>query len=897
MRRGLHFPPKDEPLRDDVRRLGALVGRILREQGGRELYERVEAARQGAIERRERGGSQPLFADEVGVAEADELIHAFSLYFQIINLAEKTHRIRRRREYQKTPDSPQRGTFLDLFRKLEANAIGLDEVMAALAALMIEPVFTAHPTEATRRAILEKQQRIARRMVERFDFAATPVELRVNAARVRSDVTGIWQTEAQPPERLTVLDELEHVLYYLMDVIYRMVPHLYEEVESALAEVYGDGAGAREVPIFLRFASWVGGDMDGNPNVTAETLRAALGRQRDVLLDRYADELRRHAGSLTQTLSRVVVDDRIHELSSEYGELFPEVVAAIPPRESDMPYRRLLRLMIGRIEATAAEEERGYPCPEAFRSDLAALADSLRHHRGEHAGLFALRRTLRRVDTFGFHLASIDVRQDALLHRQVVGSLMSDPKWVERSVGERTARLARALASDLEPVDGEGQERTTLEVYRAIGEAQTKLGREAIGPYIVSMTEGPDDVLSVLYLARRAGLGGEGEVPLDVAPLFETVPDLQAAAATMAELFAEPVYERHLGSRGRRQVVMVGYSDSNKDGGMAASRWALYEAQEALVDSFEESGVELTIFHGRGGTISRGGGKTHRAVLAAPAGSVDGRLRATEQGEVIDDNYSLRAIAARSLERTAGAVLTATLAPPAGLAAGHPWREVVAAIATESRSTYRDLVFAEGFDDYFRTATPIDVIERMEIGSRPASRRSGGGIENLRAIPWVFSWTQSRHILPGWYGFGTGLERAVERFGVETLREILAGWLFFEVLLDDAEMVLGKADMSVARRYAELAGDSGLETFALIEAEFERTVARILEIKQNDALLDDDPVLQRAIRLRNPYIDPMSELQIDLLCRWRTGDRQDPELLRALFGSVRGIAYGLQNTG
>lgn len=898
MREGLHFPPKDEPLREDVRRLGALVGRILHEQGGDALFDRVEAARRGAIERRERGGSGNLFDGELEIAEAADLIRAFSLYFQIINLAERTHRIRRRREYQKSPESPQRGSFLDLFDRLEAAGVDLDEVRPALSKLSIEPVFTAHPTEATRRAILEKQQRIARRMVERFDFTATPIELRVNSARIRADITGIWQTEAQPPRRPTVLDEIEHILYYLMDVIYRMVPHLYEELEAALVDVYGDEALQEPVPVFLRFASWVGGDMDGNPSVTADTLRAALRRQRNAILERYADELRRHADSLTQTSSRVEVDPSVLELTSEYAGVFPEVAAAATPREGDMPYRRLLQLMIARTEATAAEDARGYPGPEGLRTDLAALADSLRRHAGEHAGLFSLLRTLRRIDTFGFHLASIDVRQDALLHRQVVASLMAETAWTDLTGAERATRLAQELAGDLEAVEGEeGPERETLDVYRTIGEAQAKLGRNAIGPYIVSMAQGPDDVLAVLYLARRAGLGTGEDVPLDVAPLFETVPDLQQADATMRALFADPTYRRHLDTRGNRQTVMVGYSDSNKDGGLAASRWALYEAQEALVSAFGDAGVHLTIFHGRGGTISRGGGKTHRAVLAAPRGSVDGTMRATEQGEVIDDNYSLRPIAERSFERTAGAVMLATLRPASGPALDSPWRKVLSTLASESRAAYRKLVFGEGFEHYFRTATPIDVIERMEIGSRPASRRAGGGIESLRAIPWVFSWTQSRHILPGWYGLGTGLEQSIERFGLDTMREILAGWPFFEVLLDDAEMVLGKADMSIARRYAELAGDAGRQTFALIEAEFERTVGRILDIKQNEALLDDDPVLQRAIRLRNPYIDPMSELQIDLLCRWRASDRQDPELLRALLGSVRGIAYGLQNTG
>ncbi len=894
MRSGLHFPPKDVPLREDVRRLGALVGEVLREQGGDELFDRVEAARRGAIERREQGGAEPLFEAALGTGQAAELIRAFSLYFQIINLAEKAHRVRRRREYLKRPDAPQRGSFLDLMLRLKSKGVEVGEIEELLAALSIEPVFTAHPTEATRRAILEKQQQIARRLIELFDFSATPTELRVNAARIRSEVTCIWQTEAQPPSRTTVLGELEHVLYYLMDVIYKMVPFLYEELESALDEVYG---GKPTVPIFLRFASWVGGDMDGNPNVTAQTLRAALARQRDVLLERYVSELLGHARSLTQTSSRVSVDPELLELSAGYGDDFPEVVAAISAREVDMPYRRLFRLIAARVGATLSGGDRGYSGPDELRRDLRIAATSLERNAAEHAGLFALRRTLRRVDTFGFHLAAIDVRQDAGVHRQAVAALMNDPAWIERPAAERTAALTSALEGELEVVEGEGDTGETLAVFREIREAQARLGPGAIGSYVISMARGPDDVLSVLYLARRAGLAAGSQVPLDVAPLFETVADLENAGVTMDALFANDLYRGHLRARSDRQTVMVGYSDSNKDGGLTASRWALYEAQENLVGSFDRAGVRLTIFHGRGGSISRGGGKTHRAVMAAPSGSVAGRLRATEQGEVIDDSYSLRPIAARSLERATGAVVLATLRPSTPLPDDSRWRQIAATIAGQSRTTYRDLVYVDGFDGYFRAATPIDVIERMEIGSRPASRRQGGGIESLRAIPWVFSWTQSRHLLPGWYGLGSGLDRAIEEFGIDSLREMLEGWLFFAVLLDDAEMVLGKADMSIARRYAELAGDSGRRTFGVIEAEFDRTVARILEIKRNEVLLDDDPVLQRAIRLRNPYIDPMSELQIDLLCRWRKAGRNDGELLGALRASVRGIAYGLQNTG
>ena len=893
-RPGLHFEAKDEPLRDDVRRLGALVGEVLREQGGEKLFERVEAHRKSAIARREQSRERIDVEDELSATDATELIRAFALYFQVINLAEKTHRIRRRREYQKNPETPQSGSFLDLFERLKAQGVSLDDVREVLSRLRLEPVFTAHPTEATRRAILEKQQRIARRMAERFDFEATPAEHRVNTARIRADVTGIWQTAAHPPERPTVLDELEHVLYYVRDVIYEIVPHFYEEFESALEAHYGT-----DVPVgrCLRFASWVGGDMDGNPNVTAETLSAALRRQRDLVLQRYVEDVRRLARALTQSLARVEVDPAVLDLRESYGELLPEVESAFSPREADMPYRLLLQLIGARLEATARDQDGGYAAPEDFERDLLVIDRSLLENRGRNAGLFALRRTLRRVETFGFHLATIDVRQDAAVHRDAVAELLGDEEWPNRSPTERCERLREALANGKPVASPSERAAPVLDVFRTIADAQHRLGSQSIGPYIISMARHADDVLSVLFLARCAELGAGGSVPLDVAPLFETVDDLKRAPHTMAELFNDPAYGAHLATRSGRQMVMVGYSDSNKDGGIAASRFALFRAQEELVRTFQEHGVRLTIFHGRGGTISRGGGKTHRAVMAAPPGSVDGQLRLTEQGEVIDDNYSLRPIAVRSLERTCSAIVESTLSPLAAPAPDSPWRSALATVAERSREAYRDLVFGDGFFEYFRTATPIDVIERMQIGSRPSSRRAGGGIDSLRAIPWVFSWTQSRHILPGWFGLGSGLRAAREQLGIEALREAADGWPFFATLLDDAEMVLGKADLRVARRYAELAGSLGRATFARIEDEFERTVESILEIKQTGTLLDEDPVLQRAIRLRNPYIDPMSDLQIDLLCRWRSADRPEGELLRALRASVRGIAYGLQNTG
>ena len=643
--------------------------------------------------------------------------------------------------------------------------------------------------------------------MRRLDPSLTPGEERATLGRIREEITVAWQTEAQHAQRPTVLDELEHVLFFVTDVVYRVVPPFYEELEDAWVAVYG-AAAAMPIPPVLRFASWVGGDMDGNPNVSADTIRAALARHRALVLERYHRETLALAQRLTQTRSRVGVDDAVLQRTAEYAARFPATVEAMPARYRDMPYRLLLLLMAARLAATQRDEAGRYADVNEFASDLGLVSGSLARHGGLHAGLFSVQRLVRRVQTFGFHLAALDVRQDALTHRMVTGRLLGDPGWLERSSVERAARVRQALVAGERPVTAPDEDAArTLAVFGAIAECQARYGPQAIGPYIVSMAQGEDDVLTVLLLARWGGLGKDGNVPLDIAPLFESGEDLAAAPRVLASLAADDVYRSHLECRDRRQVVMIGYSDSNKDAGIAASRWALQRAQAALVETLEPAGIDLTIFHGRGGTVSRGGGKLARAVLAMPPGTVRGRLRVTEQGEAINANYGLRTIALRTLEQAVGAVALATALPARTEPRASRWHAVMDEIAASSHAAYRALVFDDPrFVEYFRLATPIDVIERMPIGSRPPARRSGTGIEQLRAIPWVFAWTQSRHVLPGWYGLGTALERAVERHGEPLVAEMLRDWRFMKALVDDVEMVLAKADMGIAARYARLAG-------------------------------------------------------------------------------------------
>jgi phosphoenolpyruvate carboxylase len=567
-----------------------------------------------------------------------------------------------------------------------------------------------------------------------------------------------------------------------------------------------------------------------------------------------------------------------------------------------MPYREFLGWVEQRLSATGGEGPHGYDCAASFRADIALLDDSLRRHSGANAGHFAVQRLLWRIDTFGFHLATLDLRQHAEVHDAALAALLGDEQWSGREPAAKARYLRRLLDDDAVPRAGStpvtGAE-DTLEVFRTVGRALPSFGHHAFGAYIISMSRSAADALGVLVLARSADcVDGNGHVPLDIVPLFETVDDLDGATQTMRSLFEDPAYRRHLVARGGSQMVMLGYSDSARDAGIVASRWALQQAQIALQALGRETGLRITFFHGRGGSLSRGGSKTERAVIAAPRGSVDGRLRFTEQGEVIHRKYGIRALALRNLEQTTGAVLRASLRPRPTEPREAEWRRVMNAMAGSSRRHYRALVYERGdFIGYFRTVTPIDVIERLRIGSRPSRRSAADSIDSLRAIPWVFAWSQNRAGLTGWYGAGTALAGALAAEGRETLAEMARDWPFFATLIDDLEMVMAKSDMAIFERYSRLS--AAHEAFyPQINAEFSRARDAILAIKRGAELLAADHRLRISIRLRNPYVDPMSILQIDLLNRWREAGRpEEGPLFHALVATVNGIAAGIQNTG
>ncbi|WP_374319193.1 phosphoenolpyruvate carboxylase [Pseudoxanthomonas kaohsiungensis] len=899
--RQLEFAPPDLPLRDDVRRLGALVGDMLAEQVSPAFLEEVERVRTTAIARRQNGGSMESLSallDGLEPAHAEALVRAFSTYFQVVNIAERVHRIRRRRDYQRADTgTPQPESLHDALLRLKRQAVSPDELRDWLERIDIEPVFTAHPTEAVRRALLEKEQIMVAALIDDLDGARTPGERAADLARFRMALTSAWQTADSSPVRPGVEDEREHVGFYLTEVLYRVMPVFYETLDHAIGEYFGI---ATDLPRLVRFGTWVGGDMDGNPNVDATTIRSTLDAQRRAILGRYRAELQQLTHVLSQSTGVVGVDAQVLAQVERYRGLLPEAAAAARPRHADMPYRLLIDLMAARLQATLEDRAEGYGSPREFADDIDLIRQSLEHNRGVHAGWFSVRRLVWRLRTFGFHLARLDVRQESGVHARAVAAALEDEQWESRGPVEQAARLGPYAGGSrvLPAVDEPGNARLDA-VFAALSDARRRHGPDALGAYIISMARSRADVLTVLALARRGGLVEDGQVPLDIAPLFETVDDLRQGPDTLRDLLADPVYRQHLAARGNVQMVMLGYSDSGKDGGIAASRWGLQRAQVELMQAAEELGIKLTFFHGRGGSLSRGGSKTSRAVDASPRGSVDGRLRVTEQGEAIHRKFGIRALALRSLEQATGAVLVSSIRPRAPEPREAKWREVMDAVAQASSQAYRGFVGAPRFMDYFRSATPIDVIERMTLGSRP-SRRLGqdAALSNLRAIPWVFAWSQARAVIPGWYGVGTGLQAAVDRFGEEVLREMGRDWPFFKTFLDDVSMVLAKGDMGIAGMFSRLAGEElHGEFFPRIEAEHALTREWVLSLNGNEFLLQHDQRLALSIRLRNPYVDPISVLQVDLLKRWRASGREDEALLRALVASVNGVSQGVQNTG
>ncbi|HEY1898974.1 MAG TPA: phosphoenolpyruvate carboxylase [Steroidobacteraceae bacterium] len=887
--------------------LGDLIGNMLREQGGAALLATVEEDRVTAIHRREGEGEGGELAARVRgrpPAQARDLVRAFSAWFQAVNLAEKVHRIRRRRAYfLEDSGRPQPGGIEDALGTLKAAGATLDEVLAILPQLKIQPVFTAHPTESTRRTMLRKQQRVAQLLLDRLDPTLTPGESRAVWNRVRAEITAAWQTEDHPRERLTVADEREHVLFYLGEVLYRVVPDFYEEVGEALEKLYGVNAEAVELPRIISFGTWVGGDMDGNPDVNGKTIRETLDRQNRVILNAYFEECQTLAQELSQSASRISVSSGLAKRIDLYNTLVPGSRSITPARHDRMPYRVFLAQLGTRLRNALEGRPNGYEQASEFEADIRLITESLRANKGWNAGHHSVQRLLRRLQTFGFHMATLDIRQHTSVHHQVIAQGIGDPHWPDRTAEERQALLSGALARDQGPrMELDPQGRRSRAVFEAMVQGRHRYGSDAIGYYVVSGVQGLDDVLAVLLLARWAEAWDKhsGEAAVDVAPMFECLDTLERSADLMRELLADPTYQRHLAARSGRQGVVLGHADLSKEGGICNARYAIYRAQEALTGALTGVVAHPVIVHARGGSIALGGGRIDELVRSAPAGTSNPVLRITEQGQVVNQNYGLRPIAMRTLERAFSALaLSVGQAHRGARTAVDPAHLVCAAtVAQASLAAYRRLVFGEaGFQDYFRQVTPIDVIERMQIGSRAAYRASATTIDSLRSVPWVFAWIQSRHLLPGWYGAGAGFGAAIAAHGLPAVRAACTQLPFLRNLVDDIEAMLARADLEIAQAYQELVDEPLRRHLTTIRGEYDSARQHILALKGYASLLDGEAQLQRSIQLRNPYVDPMNLMQVDLLRRWRAAGREDRDLFEALLASVSGIAQGLQSTG
>ena len=956
---------KNAPLRADIRRLGNLLGETLTRLGGKRLFEIEEQVRSLCKELRtthstEAEGRLKRLLSRLTLDEAIGVIRAFSVYFQLVNIAEQYHRVRRKHFYElHTPDHPQRGSILETLRRLAKEGThSIEEMQDVIDHLEIVPVTTAHPTEAARRTLLEKHRRIAD-LLARFDSNNLPNRLREQLQdALASEVESIWLTDEVRQTQPTVLDEVNNGLYYFDATIFDIVPVMLEELQRGLDSTF-PGAKLRDGAAPLKFGTWIGGDRDGNPFVTPEiTWQAMLLGQRLVLrkyLTSVADLGRRLSESkrLTQASQPLIASLR------KDARAFSKLAAEIEERNSEEPYRQKLSYIYERLENTqrrnrelvrALEIEAvdhlislrpGLPIIRALRSngardavhanqvycdglelwkDLQLVRDSLRDGGADLASR-DVDRLMQQVATFGLHLAALDLRQHSERHTAALDELLSNAgqakHYSELDEKAKVDLLVEELVTPrpLVSVDSILSKETTetLNVFRIARRAIDEITPKALGTYIVSMTRDASDILAPLVLAKQAGLVGEGgkagktTLLLGVAPLFETIDDLERAPEMLRSILSIPVYRNLVRAKGDLQEIMIGYSDSCKDGGILTSSWELYKAQERLWEVAREFGIRLRLFHGRGGTVGRGGGPSHEAILAQPPDTVAGQIKITEQGEVISSKYGLPEIGLRSIELTAAAVIAASLkqkqVAEKKLVA---WKAIMQELSDSAFESYRKTVYeTPEFYPFFSAATPVEEFTNLRIGSRPAKRKAGSAsLDDLRAIPWVFGWTQSRHLLPGWLGVGTALEAFLakdRKRNLKLLQEIYAGWAFFHSTISNIEMTLAKADFQIARQYAaRLAkGSSGREIFKMLEQQYELTCKVVLAVTGERRLLETSPVLERSIAVRNPYVDPMSYLQVELIDRKRRKKkaRDDGKLQYAILLTINGVASGMRNTG
>ncbi len=921
---------KQERLSEDIHLLGDILGRVIRRQAGIEIYELEERIR--ALTKARRIEADPAVdrrltqvVDQLGPAEAELVARSFTTYFELVNLAEEQHRVRVLRERERDADpQPLPESVAGAVAALARAGVDEIEMRRLLERLSIDLVFTAHPTQAKRRTVLAKLRRIAAALTELDVRDLLPAERATLVERLRAEVALLWVTDRSRTTRPTVTDEVRTGLFYFDNTLWDVLPGVYEHMAAALAQHY---PGLQPPDRFLTFGSWIGGDRDGNPSVTSDVTIETLRLHRGLALEKHRVNTRRLDRSLSISDDLAPVSDELAAAVRAYGELNAHL-AYLRDRYPSETYRlHAAQLGADLAEASAGDmvgRLRGQPAPalrmrrmENLLQPLALMDHSLRAGGMADIIRVGLDRSLTQARVFGLHAARLDLRQYSEYNTAVLDELLGRLDWC---VGfgaldgpGRAAVLTDALARpvpDLSAFDHLSAEaRETLDLFAVIKRAVDYYGPELFGPYIVSMTHGPEDILAPLLLARWHGLspGEDGDEGLTFAPLFETRDDLRAAPDIMAALFEHPGYASHLARVGRRQTIMIGYSDSNKDAGYLAANWELYQAQEALATACHALDVTMTLFHGRGGTIARGGGPANRAILAQPPGSVGGRIRITEQGEVISDRYSHPAIAERHLEQVVHAVLIAS-APEHYRLQVHPlpaWTAAMDELAALSYRAYRQLIYeTPELLVYWGHATPMDEISQMRIGSRPSRRAAAATFTSLRAIPWGFSWMQCRHVLPGWFGVGAALDAFGRDPGATALlQQMYREWPFFRNLLDNSQVSMAQADMGIARLYADLVPDERVRAliYGQVAGAFEATRAAVLNVTDHRQLLDHDPVLQRAVRRRNPYIDPLNFIQVSLLRRLRAlpdADSAEAEHIRnTIFLTINGIASGLKNTG
>jgi phosphoenolpyruvate carboxylase len=898
-------PAKELPLRRDVRSLGILLGRVLVEQEGEAFFNVVEELRKLLIQHREQSlpdATPQIEPDATLITRAREIIgalsvedayrvtKAFAIYFELTNLAETNHRQRRRRAARLLGGkTPLAGSFQGTLVRLHAAGVSTQTVNESLGKVQVTPVFTAHPTEITRHTIRLKRRRIAV-YLERLDqLPLSDSEAREYESLILSEITALWQTDEVRLNKPTVRDEIHMGLDYFPMSLFEALPRLFAELQESLHAVYKTHA---EIPELLSFGSWIGGDRDGNPFVTADSTGDAVSQARHVVIDHYIAETTRLIGHLSMSTRRIAVSDALAQRVRKYDDKLGEKYSRWKQITDAEVYRAFLEFLIARLRFSrkSSKHEHAYKLPQQFEEDLGIIRDSLSANHGQRLAEL-VSPLLRKVRTFGFHLHALDIRQHSRILSEALAELASP--------GRRPAGATRF------PKELSAKSAELIETFRAVAELKKTHSPQAIRNFVISNTQSEHDIFAVVQLAALGGVSvaaRDGDPGLMPVPLFESIDALRSSPAIMRRVWNDAEFKPLLDSWGRTHEIMLGYSDSNKDGGMLTSTWELHKAQHQLHEAARECGVNLRLFHGRGGTVGRGGGPTHAAILAQPAGDFSGQIRITEQGEVLSWKYADPVLAEWNLEIMIAACLEAiTMPTQAAPEAKQRWDEAMETMSADAFAFYRKHI-AENPEvlEYFEQATPVNELEHARIGSRPARRSANRSLDDLRAIPWVFGWMQSRHAVPAWFGVGHALERFASRStgNAQLLSEMMHGFTLFASLIRSVEIAMAKADFAIARHYAGLVTDQPLRdrVFGMLREEFERTGRLILAITSQQELLEKNAVLSRSVRLRNPYVDPLSLIQVDLLRRKRAGTG-DPTLDYAIGATMNGIAAGLHNTG